>query len=106
MRPLLTVMLVLHGLVHLLGVVAAFDLVDLGVPLEPIGPLAGLGWLLAGLLFVGAAAAVVRAPRTWWIPALAAIIVSQIVIAVSWNDARAGTVPNVAFLLAAIAAAV
>jgi hypothetical protein len=105
MRLTLIAVLVLHGLVHLLGVAKAFGLAALPQLTEPIATDRGWLWLMAAVLFVAAAVGVVMTPRWWWVVAAAAIVVSTVAIAGSWHDAKAGAVVNLGLLVVVIVAA-
>lgn len=105
MRLALIAVLVLHGLIHLLGVAKAFGLAALPQLTRPIAPGRGWLWLAAALLFVTAGAAVVVMPRWWWVAAAATVVVSTAAIAGSWHDAKAGAVVNLGLLAVAIVAA-
>jgi hypothetical protein len=99
MRTAFVVLVALHGLIHLMGFLKGFGLAALPQLTQPISRGAGLAWLGAALLTLGAAAAVVLWPRGWWALGLAALVVSQVVIAGAWHDARFGTLANVVLLL-------
>jgi uncharacterized protein DUF6544 len=60
------IVLVVHGLIHLLGFAKAFGLADLPQLTQPISPSLGALWLLAAILFLAAAAALFIWPRGWW----------------------------------------
>lgn|SRR5688572_20578990 len=87
-------LLVLHGLIHVLGFAKAFGLADLPQLREPISVMGGLVWLAAGLLFVASAVALFAWQRAWWAVAAAAVVISVIAIAFSWNDAKFGLIAN------------
>jgi hypothetical protein len=44
----------------------------------------------------------VAAPNWWWLPALGAILVSQLVIVTAWSDAKFGTLANLLVLVPAV----
>ncbi len=101
-RWVLVALLVGHGLLHLLGTAKGLGLAEVSSLTRPIGAGAGVLWLVAALLVSGAAGLLALGPPTWWwFPALLAAVVSQVAIATSWSDARAGTAVNVVLLLAA-----
>lgn len=102
MRWLLVAFIVLHGLVHLLGVAKAFSLAALPQLTQPISKSVGLVWLAAALLVLASAAAFVVAPREFWVVGALAAVVSEVVIASAWRDAKFGTAANVMILFAAI----
>lgn len=96
------ILLVGHGLIHALGPLDIWGITDIetltGEPIIDFGPsatdaLAGV-WLLALVLFVASGLAVLMR-RGWWRPvAVVGVVVSQFVIILWWNDAAAGTIPN------------
>jgi hypothetical protein len=88
------ILLVVHGLIHLLGVVKAFGLADLPQVTQPISPALGLVWLLTAVLFIAAAAALFIWPRGWWVIGAGAVAVSMVLIDTAWSDARFGTIGN------------
>jgi hypothetical protein len=99
MVGLFTIVLAIHGLIHLLGFAKAFGLAELPQLTQPVAPWLGVLWLVAALLFVAAAAALFVWPRWWWVIGACAIVVSTIVIVPSWADAKFGALAN---LIAAI----
>ncbi len=98
----LVAVLVGHGLLHVLGAAKGFGWSPV-VQLEaPIGPRAGALWLVAAMLvLICAGLLAARAPTWWWAVALVGAAVSQVAIATSWSDAKAGTVVNVVLVVAA-----
>jgi hypothetical protein len=94
MTVIFAVVLVVHGLIHLLGVAKAFRLADLPQLTQPISRGLGLLWLLAGVLFLAAAVALFVGPQSWWVIGACAIVVSTVAIVSAWSDARFGTLGN------------
>ena len=89
-RWIIVLLLVLHGLAHLLGVVR-----------EPGAARATL-WLTSAALVLGTAVMVaVGAPRWWWAVAVAAAVTSQVAVVSSWSDTKSGTAVNVVLALVA-----
>lgn len=99
MRIAFFVLLLVHGLIHLLGFAKGFGLAEVEALRLPISRAQGVGWLIAALLLVAGAGLWLAAPRVWWIAALPAIVVSQVLIVGAWSDARFGTVANVLIAL-------
>ena len=105
MRWILVPLLVLHALIHLLGVPLAWGgmVADMaGGTLVPLGDvalrIAGVAWLGACLALLLAALGVAFG-RDWWRPvAIVAVMLSQALIVVWWPDARAGTLANILIL--------
>ena len=102
LRWVLVVLLVAHGLIHLLGAAKGFGWAAVSQLKEPIGPGGGALWLLAAMLLLASAALLAAGASTWWwaVVALGAVV-SQIAIVTSWSDAKYGTVVNLILLLAA-----
>lgn len=99
MKVLFIVLLVVHGLIHLLGFAKGLGLAEVGQLQEPIGPLMGVVWLLAAVAFLLSAALLVFAPEVWWMAAVPAVVLSQIAIVTSWSDAKFGTAANLIVLV-------
>lgn len=104
MRILFALFVALHGAIHLMGFVKAMRIAEIPALRQPIPPRAGWAWLAAAALLLAAAALFLSVPRWWWIPALAGVVVSQILILGAWSDARFGTLANVVILLPMILA--
>jgi uncharacterized membrane protein YphA (DoxX/SURF4 family) len=93
---------IIHGLTHLMGVVEGFGWADVSQLTEPISTSMGVAWLVAALVVVAAGVMLLAGIRWWWAVAAVAAVVSQAVIVTSWTDAKAGTVANVLLAFAAV----
>jgi len=102
MKIVFAVLLLLHGLIHLLGSAKAFGLMAMPQFTQPISKPMGIVWLSAALLFVVTTVAVLAWPERWWLIGAAAIVVSQVAILSSWTDARFGTIANLIALVGVI----
>ncbi len=106
LRLLLVVIIIVHGLIHLLGFVKEWQLAKVpqltGKTLIPIpGSLArpmGLLWLIVSCLFIGAMIAFLLKKEWWWLVAAPALLLSQVLIVLYWQDAKFGTIANVLLL--------
>jgi hypothetical protein len=96
------IVLVVHGLIHLLGFAKAFGLAELPQLTQPISPLLGVLWLIAGLGFLVAAGSLFLWPRWWWAIGVCAIVLSMVAIVPSWTDAKFGTLANVVALVGVV----
>lgn len=105
MRALFTLVLGLHGAIHLLGFARGYGLVEIQEMQTAIGRRESLLWLAAAVLLVGSAVLLWTAPRLWWIPAAAGVALSQALIFGVWSDARFGTIANVVILVPIVLAA-
>ena len=99
-RWIVGIVVVLHGLIHLLGAAKGLDWFPVTQLRQPISSTMGVAWLAAATLLVVAGVMLIRKTRGWWIVGAAAAALSQAVILTSWTDAKAGTVPNLVLLLA------
>ena len=101
-RRVLGAFVMMHGLIHVLGVVKGFGWAHVAQLSEPVGVGVAFGWLAAAVLVTGAGLLLVIGVRWWWAVGLVAAVVSQLVIVTSWRDARMGTVANVVLAFAAL----
>jgi len=102
MRIALLVLILVHGLIHVLGFVKAFELSDVKQLTQTISKPFGMIWLLAFILFVIAAILFAFKNSSWWLFGVIALVVSQVLIILFWHDAKFGTIPNVIILIASI----
>ena len=102
LRILLITLLVLHGLIHFMGLGKACNATALKALSRPVGKGGAVAWTLCALLLLSAAALVLGHCTRWWVPALAGALLSQVLIVQHWRDARFGTIANVLILVAAI----
>ncbi|MEY4580677.1 MAG: hypothetical protein RL701_5380, partial [Pseudomonadota bacterium] len=95
----LTVLLIGHGLIHLLGFAKAFGLAPLPQLSQTISPPLGVLWLLAALMLIASA----FVPSRWfWLSGGLAVASSSIVIGSAWHDAKFGMVANAILLVAVV----
>ena len=100
-RWLVVVVVVGHGLIHLLGAAKGLGWAEVGALKDPVGPAMGLVWLAAALLVVAAGVLLAARAPWWWVVGAVSLVVSQVAIVTSWNDAKAGTAANVVLFVAA-----
>lgn len=97
------IVLFIHGMIHILGFLKAFQLAEINQLTQNISKPMGILWLIALILFFAAAIQLVSNHHLWWITALAAVILSEVLIILFWQDAKFGTIANIIILLAVIA---
>jgi len=99
-----------HGLIHGLGPIAIWGIADIegfsGSAALAVSDTAlqllAVTWLVAMVVLVAVGIGLI-AGKTWWQHwALVGAITSQLVIAIWWTDAAAGTIPNILIAAAAI----
>jgi len=101
-RWFVVVVVVGHGLIHLLGAAKGLGWAQVVALPDPISRVTGLVWLSAAVALVATGVLLAARNRWWWVLGILGVVVSQGVICMSWNDAKAGTAANI-LLLAALA---
>lgn len=101
-RILFLILVTIHGLIHLMGFAKAFQYAEMKQLTIAISKPVGLMWLMATLLFITSAILFLLKKDYWAIFSIAAVVISQIVIILSWHDAKFGTIANVLILLTSI----
>lgn len=95
-------LLILHGLIHILGTLTEFNLVEIedfsGKTLISLSDatkkVLGVIWALVMIMFLVAAFGL-YADLDWWRSlTIASIIISQILVIIWWPDAKFGTIAN------------
>jgi hypothetical protein len=112
MRFALTMLLALHGAIHVLGFFKWSKLAEVpqlsGRTLFPSSGAAdrtfAVLWLAVALTLVGAAVLRLARNDAWWMLALPGLLVSQGLILLAWPDAKLGSVANMILLLPALVA--
>lgn len=99
-RIAVAALLVVHGMIHLLGFIKAFDVAAVPQLTHPITHFLGLVWMLAAIACLTAAATLFVVRRRWWVFGLAAVLISQAAVLSAWGDAGVGTVANLILLVA------
>ena len=89
----------IHGLIHFMGFSKAFGYGNIAQLTNEISKPVGLLWFSTGLLFLICVALYVLKKDSWVYFALVAVVLSQILILLFWNDAKFGTIDNVIILL-------
>jgi hypothetical protein len=102
MKYLFAFLLLVHGLIHLMGFANAFASGNMPSFSKHISKPTGLLWLLATLLFLAVMTFFLLHKNYWVVFALVATILSQILICMYWQDAKAGTIANIIVLLVTI----
>ncbi len=103
MRTLLTILLLVHGFIHFMGFAKAFQIVEIREISQPVSKTTGLLWLLCGCLFVLTIVLLLLKSSWWSITVLAAILISQVLIILHWQEAKFGTFINAIILVASLA---
>ena len=104
--------LIVHGLIHLIGFVVFWQLVeieDISYTTTVLGGRLDIGdagmrvlgvlWLLITIAFVIAGVAIFFSPPWWWSFTLAVTLASLVVTILGWPDAKFGVLANIIILL-------
>jgi hypothetical protein len=102
LRITLFVIIILHGSLHFIGLAKSFGYGNVQQLQIATSKTTGFFWSLTGLLFFTTAVYFSLQKQWWWVIAMATVILSQIVIIMNWQDAKAGTIANSIILIAAI----
>lgn len=103
MRYAFTILVITHGLIHLLGYVKAFFETDVTKQLVGVSKPIGSIWLVTFIMFMVVAIQFMT-HKKWFYLVLIAVLVSQILIILAWNDAKFGTIANIVILFVSISA--
>lgn len=102
LRIIFISLMFLHGLIHLLGFIKSINPEKISQLTQNISKPFGLLWLLATILFCISISLYVFKNDLWLLTGLLSIILSQILIFYSWNDAKFGSIPNLIILIVLI----
>lgn len=107
LKWILFAVLLIHGLIHIIGTLTEFDLVEIedfsGKTLisltDNTKKVLGVVWAVVMIMFLVAAYGL-YSDLYWWIPlTIASIIISQILVIIWWPDAKFGIVANLLILI-------
>ena len=102
MTLLFGILLFVHGLIHIMGFAKAFHLSDIKSLGSSISKPVGILWAFAFLVFTYTTFLYIYENQMWWLAALIAIVISQMLIILYWKDAKAGTLANIIILTIAL----
>ncbi len=102
LRPAVVLILVVHGLIHLLGAAKGLGWAEVPQLETPIAAGTGVVWLAAGAAVITAGVLLGVGVRWWWLVGAVAVVTSQTVVFTSWGEAKAGTVANLVLALAVV----
>lgn len=94
MKYFIAIIIFLHGAIHIMGFVKAFQLARIEQLSQPISQAAGLFWLLAALVFFATGLGYLLETSWWYKLGLAALVISSVLIIMAWRDAKYGMIAN------------
>ncbi len=101
MRITFVFILVVHGLIHLIGLLSAFGLLS-GPLKSSISRQQGYLWGLTSVLFITAGILLFWENDLWLFIGLLALINSQYLIFKTWRDSKFGSIINLVILIGLI----
>ncbi|WP_324720827.1 DUF6544 family protein [Salinimicrobium sp. HB62] len=102
MRIAFLILIILHGLIHFLGFLKGFGIAEVKELSLSISRPVGLVWLATGLLFLVYGISWWTGYKFSWVIGIIAVVISQILIIIYWEEAKAATLPNLIVLIVAI----
>jgi hypothetical protein len=102
MKAAISIIIFLHGLIHILGFVKGFGFLELDELTRPISRSMALLWLSAAVLIIIYSILHFLNYKYAWLFGFIAVLVSQVLIIIFWKDAMLGTLPNLVILIVAI----
>lgn len=99
MKIIFASFVIIHGLIHLMGFVKAYQLAEINQITHTIPKPIGLLWLISTLMFIITAAIFLLKKDWWWTIAVPALVLSQLLIILYWQDAKFGTIANAIILI-------
>ncbi|WP_375581253.1 DUF6544 family protein [Marivirga tractuosa] len=102
MRIALFIIIIIHGLLHILGFVKGFSLKEIKELTIPISKSMGLIWLITSILYIAYGILFLLNHKNAWLIGFIAVLLSQILIIIFWKDAKFGTLPNIIVLIVSL----
>lgn len=104
MKIFFFIVLVMHSLIHLVGFIKSFNLIELSKLTKPISQSLGVIWLIIAVSLFVCAFLLWMNISWWWVVAIPAVAISQVLITMDWDEAGYGTIANVIILIGALIA--
>ena len=92
-----------HGLIHSLGFLKAFDLIEISQLTGEISKPIGIIWGIVTMLFMATMTLFFLRDTQWALLAMITVVVSQVLIGMAWQDAKFGTFANLIIFTIAVA---
>ena len=102
MRYIFAALIFLHGAIHLMGFLKAYNLARIEQLTTQIGRFPGAIWLLVSILFIVAGLGYLFRAEYWYWFAFLAIALSTYLVITAWSDAKFGTIANIVILAVSI----
>ncbi|MGQ1788498.1 DUF6544 family protein [Saccharicrinis sp. GN24d3] len=102
MKLIFSTIIILHGAIHLLGFLKAFEISYLPQFSCNFSKLSGMFWLLATILLFISGIGFIKKENWWSWLAIVAVVISTVLIITVWKDAKFGMIANLIILIVAV----
>ncbi len=99
MKYIFSILILLHGAIHLIGFLKAYKLAQIDQLNADISRTSGIVWLLAFILFLASGISYLVKVDWWYIIAFIAITISTYLIIMIWQDTKFGMIANIIILI-------
>lgn len=103
MKHFISILIILHGAIHLIGFFQAFKIARISSLQTEIPQVLGIFWFISFLVLSLTAVAFAFDKQFWFYLAVPAVMISILLIIKSWSDAKYGIIPNGIILMLAFA---
>jgi hypothetical protein len=98
MKTAIIIIISLHALIHLMGFVKAYKPEAIEQLKKTISKSTGIVWLVTCIIMILSLGLLLFGNPGWWMLGIVSVILSQVLIYISWEDAKYGTIFNVLYL--------
>ncbi|MCK0144915.1 hypothetical protein MWU78_04550 [Arenibacter sp. F26102] len=102
MRIALALLMIVHGLIHIVGFTKAYQFGSISQFTKEISRPMGILWFVSALLFIATTLGFVLKKDWWSLLGIVSVVISQSLIVTGWADAKYGTIANAIILIAVI----
>lgn len=102
MKVVFLIILLIHGLIHLIGHYNAYNPGKIDGMTLPVSRSFGFLWLFTAVLLIVSSGLLAANLISWWFLGAVSLVLSQFLVIRFWHDARFGTIGNVILLLGLI----
>lgn len=102
MRFFFALLLLIHGLIHLIGLIKSINPEAIPQLNRNISKTEGIIWLLTSLLLLLSFFLMILRKELWPAVAITGVIISQFLISLNWEDAKFGTLANLLIMAVAL----
>lgn len=102
MKYVFSILVLLHGAIHLIGFVKGFKLVQIQSFSSEISVTSAIFWFVAFSLFTMSAIGFLLEKNFWLVFGALAVVISSVLIIITWSEAKFGMIANVIILVVVV----